>query len=303
MNEARKCVVVAYASEDHKVSTDTFQGLGRTTIIQSDRGLVVEPGAAFFFARALHRRKVPTAVISWLANDEAARRYASSLQDLGAETTGLSFRGSRSPSTYMFYTRDGEVVSFYDPGDVSTEATDTQRAEAKHASAVIFGVAPPEAVLDLITNVPKGAWVTWAVKADPASVTQEVAIALADRADAICFSEDEQSFLTVDRGLDLDALSRKGTVIVVTKGADGAQYSVNGLRLNVPARIRVDSSDPTGAGDTFAAGLTAALAFPSDQTGTRCSTQAQVERAVLLAESDATDLIIERKRKHDVHQF
>src|SRR5699024_5293708 len=126
-SETRKCVVIGYASEDHKVSTESFHGVGRTTIVRSDRGPVIEPGAVFFFARALSCRRVVTSVISWLANDDAADRYATSLRELGVAVEGLSFRGGRSPSTYMFYTRDGGVVSFYDPGDVDTAVTESQR--------------------------------------------------------------------------------------------------------------------------------------------------------------------------------
>lgn len=297
--ELPRCVVIGYAGEDHKMFTESFQGVGRTTIVRSGRGTVTEPGAVYFFARAMRRRDVPTSVVSWLGNDEAANRYASSLRELGVATEGLSFRGSRSPSAHMFYAGDGDVVSFYDPGDVATTVTESQRLEVQHASVVLIGVAPPEAVLEILAEVPADAWVTWAVKADPAAVTLAVARALAERADAICLSESEYSFLTMDRGLDLGALSRSGTIIVTTKGSEGAQCSVDGTQLSVPAPERIDFQDPTGAGDTFAAGLTAVLAFPPGSNATKRPTRIEVEHAVLLAESDAAGLIIERKRKYD----
>lgn len=295
----RRCVVIGYASEDRKVSTEVFQGLGRTTTIRSDRKPVIEPGAVYFFARALSRRQVPTTVVSWLGNDEIGERYNASLRELGVVDTAVSCSGTRSPTTHLFYDRDGEVASFYDPGDVVTTATDVQRRDVECARAVIVGVAPSQAVLELLGHVPNEAWLTWAVKADPAAVNPALAQALSARADAICLSESEREFLTIECGVDLDALSRRGTVIVTTMGSNGALCAVGGEEVSVPTRERIDIRDPTGAGDTFAGGLTAVLAFSTESIFVEPPTQVEAARAVACATSDAADLIIERKRQDD----
>lgn len=298
--EKLRCAVVGYASEDRKTSTELFQGLGRTTVVRSDRAPVTEPGAVYFFARALRRSLVPTAVISWLGNDRIADRFVASLHELGVDSTGVSQSGTRSPTTQLFYGRDGEVASFYDPGNVATGVTDTQRSEIERARAVIMGVAPSQVVLELLELVPKDAWLTWAVKADPAAVTPAVAQALAGRADAICLSESEREFLTADCGLDLDALSYEGTIIVTTMGPEGVECALGGEVFKAPARERLDIRDPTGAGDTFAAGLTAVLACSTGSDLTVRPTRAEIARAIAAAASDAADLIIERKRRNDV---
>lgn len=296
--------VVGYASEDRKVSTEVFQGLGRTTIVRSDYAPVTEPGAVYFFARALRRRKASTTVISWLGNDDIADRYAASLRALGAGSSGLSCAGTRSPTTHLYYGSDGEVASFFDPGDVNTSVTEAQRHVVGQADAVIIGVAPSDAVLELLSLVPERAFLTWAVKADPAAVTRAVAKALADRANAICLSGGERAFLTEDRGLDLEAMSRRGAVIVTTMSAEGALCTIDGEEFTVPARERIEIHDPTGAGDTFAAGLTVGLARSTTSSRDDCTrvlTRKELARAVASAASDAADLIIERKGHEDAH--
>jgi sugar/nucleoside kinase (ribokinase family) len=62
---------------------------------------------------------------------------------------------------------------------------------------------------------------------------------------------------------DVDAIVRRGVVVCVTGGANGARLYWEGQVIDVPG-ISVDEVDPTGAGDTFAGVFLATLLRTGD---------------------------------------
>jgi ribokinase len=125
------------------------------------------------------------------------------------------------------------------------------------ADWVCITIGPPaaaEVVLETIGNQAKLAWV---VKHDPRAMSLELAARIAERADLIFCSKAEASFL--GDALGAAARDRHGPVIIETHGGSGALIkSREGERF--VAAVAMSVSDPTGAGDTFAGGVLAAIA-------------------------------------------
>lgn len=290
MKSEERFTVVGYASADRKFSTGYFQGQNQTTMVCPERTTREEAGGVFYFARCLRRCGGDVGVVTWVGRDRASEQYLEALAEMSVNTSGVAQSAGRLPSSHMFYDDTGSVVSFYDPGTVDSVVSREQIDEVRLADNVLLGVAPERVICSLLAEVRPDAWVTWAVKADPIAVTPEVATLLVDRADLICLSEDEWSFVVSRSSADLLEISRRGTIVVVTRGADGALCLVDGKEVVVHPPDRIETSDPTGAGDTFAAGLTFALAESMSLD------MLSIQTAVRSAAQGAADLLIERER-------
>jgi ribokinase len=108
-------------------------------------------------------------------------------------------------------------------------------------------------MLTLITPEQK---LVWIVKNDPRAITPGQTAELAARADLIFCNGKERDFLEGARS-DI-AMRRAGQTIVETQGRRGAVFLRDGESTFVAAEP-VDVIDPTGAGDTFAGGVIAAM--------------------------------------------
>lgn len=255
-----RCVVVGYASLDFKYATEPFEGPGRTTLIRRplhDPG--GDPGAVAYFARGLARNGIVADVVTWVGSDEHGEVFREDHRQFGAGVAGIEAAGSRSPTTQIFWPHQGEPLVFFDPGELDQSLTAVQRELLADAHAVIVAVGPTEATADALSVIPADAKVMWVVKADPRSVTPELAAQLAARADVVCHSGAEIEFLHRSCGLDVDKLVADGRVVVETRGARGAVLRMPDGELVIQPPEPVAAEDTTGAGDTFAAGLMARL--------------------------------------------
>lgn len=284
-----RCAVLGYASLDHKYVTEPFCGPGHTTLVRrSLHGGGVLPGAAAYFAMGLAGNGVSVDLVSWVGDDEHGALFVDHHRRAGVRVEGVSRTGTRSPVTHMYWPDEGEPVVFFDPGDVDQTLTAVQRRVLASAPGVLVGVGPTAATADALATIPADAFVLWAVKCDPRSVTPELGAALAARADVICHSEAETAFLRDTLGLDLAAVAAGGTLVVETRGARGAVVRRDGRDELVAAPRQVAVEDTTGAGDTFAAGLMARLLQRTDMNET------ELEDAVLAACADVHALLLAR---------
>lgn len=260
MTKVHRCVVTGYASVDLKFATESFTGVGHTTLVKRPLSAgEPHPGAVTYFARSLRRNGLGVDLVSWLGSDDKGRVVLEEMTALGVGVSGLSLRGKRSPTSYMFYGPSGAAVTYYDAGDVDQSLTQQQQNLLARADSVLVGIGPAEATLELLDHIPGSAQVMWAVKADPASVPSALASALARRADIVCLSAGEEDFVAQTCGMSLVELSRQGALVVRTDGAKGASCLVEGEIAHRATVDPVDAEDATGAGDTFAAGLLARL--------------------------------------------
>lgn len=287
------CAAIGYASIDWKYATARFEGEGRTTIIRRPLSERPEPGAVWYFARALARHEHAVNVVTWVGADETGRGFIEHNRVAGIGIDGIAVCGVRSPACHMYYSDSGASVVYYDPGRMDQHLHDQQQRIVAEADVVLVGIGPPSATAEALGMVRDDALVMWAVKSDPSSLPPELAGRLADRADVICHNEPERTFLSQHGQLDLDAIVAGGTPIVMTSGPGEVLVRNAGGDLLVPGPPRVDALDATGAGDTFAGSLLARLVAAGLRRNATIS-QSALHAAIVGACDDACTLLMAR---------
>jgi ribokinase len=275
---------IGYASLDHAMAVGTFHGTAGTTLV---RRRLSDPwpdhGGFAHVTREVARRGLPAEAVSWLGPDEAGRSYLDRLRRDRVGIRGVAVTGSRTPSTYLLYAEDGATVCVYDPGDC-TQGTLTaeQRDVVGRCDWLVVTVGPSGATRQALDVLPDGARLAWTVKPDPDAFPEDLARRLLRRADVVTFGAGEGGFLAAVTGAVPPEGCRPDALVVRTGGAGRVRYWSAGRagELDVPV---VSGVDTTGAGDTFVAGLVAALA-----------TGAGHVEAVGSAADGATDLLRRR---------
>lgn len=259
MTDQSLCAV-GYASLDHKFRTRPFEGVGRTTLIERvvHQGQP-ESGAVAYFAQAAARHGLSTDVVTWVGEDDLGARFVESVAAAGVHTRGVSRRGSRTPSTYMFYPAARDEITFYDVGEVDSTLTGTQRDVFAAADAVILGICAEQSAWAALEEISDAATVMWAVKGDAQSMTPKLAGRLAERAQLITYSASEIDFLLSHCELDLARVARRENLVVETRGSAGVHYLLRGESHTTGPVQPLIVSDQTGAGDTFAGSLMARI--------------------------------------------
>lgn len=228
-------------------------------------------GAVFNTARALGRLGVPAGYLGPLSRDPFGQMLAGALAEAGV-ATGLCPRPDR-PTTLAFVTlQDGQArYAFFDrdtalsglrPGELpavpagtgalllggislASETAGPAFAALAHAAGDAVVMLDPNIRPDFVEN--EGAY--------RARLARLIA-----RADILKLSDEDLRWL--DPGPEVAAIARLRaagpSVVLITRGAAGAEAHHAGGVLRVPARP-VAVVDTVGAGDTFNAGVLAGL--------------------------------------------
>lgn len=257
-----RIAITGYASLDHVAVLDGIPGPGRTTTIldRPDGAWPRLGGSPAFVAAALVRNGIPQAYpVSWIGDDEAGGTYRSQLEHNGVPAEGLeAVPGARTPVAILAYEPQGGCICLYHPGvPEGLRLSGNQKHVLQQADWICVTVGPPVAtqgVLDIVRDDQKLAWV---VKHDPRAMSPELASRLAGRADLICHSQAESEFLKT--AVEASGNRRPGQIVIETRGGNGASFRRAGESIFV-ASEPLSVTDPTGAGDTFAGGVLAALA-------------------------------------------
>jgi ribokinase len=251
-----RVVVVGYAGLDYVVRLDSPPVADRTSTILSRAAQWPRLGGSpAYVAAALVAGGVAEAIpISWVGDDREGERYRASLAGRGVSEIGVGVRPGRTPVCILAYEPDGGCHCLYDPGlHAAAELDEGQRALIAAAEAICITVGPTRATREALALAQSSCPVAWVVKADPRAVPDDLATALAARADAIIFSRGEAEFVDLVIG---QAVARR-CVRIETRGAREVAINQNG-RVHVVPVEAVETDDPTGAGDTFAGGFLAA---------------------------------------------
>jgi len=256
-----KVVITGYASLDHVVMLDGVPQPGRTTTI-IERPADAWPrlgGSPSYVAAALVENGVSDAFpVSWIGDDEAGSAYRGQLAALRIPHNGVvAVAGARTPIAILAYEPLGGCVCLYHPGmPKDLTLSDSQRKLIAAADWLCVTIGPPGATEAALDALAPTASVAWVVKHDPRAMSPALAARLAAHADLICFSQAERAF--VPQALAASVGPRRSQLLIETRGRSGAVLTCDGGQHFVPTTPIV-AEDPTGAGDTFAGGVLAAL--------------------------------------------
>ncbi|MCB2126901.1 MAG: carbohydrate kinase [Rhodobacteraceae bacterium] len=231
-------------------------------------------GAVFNTAIALGRLGAPSGFLSGVSTDLFGQLLTAALAASGVDTAFL-VRSAR-PTTLAFVTlRDGQAsYAFYDentagrmirPGDLPTLP---ETVEALFFGGISLMVEPGGATYQALMEREAGSGRVMMLDPNirPSFIADEAAyrarigrmIALSD---IVKLSDEDLRWLVGGHGIaaGAEALLAKGPkAVFVTEGAAGAHAFTAAHSIFVPAR-RVEVADTVGAGDTFNAGVLAAL--------------------------------------------
>ncbi|MDO6966839.1 carbohydrate kinase family protein [Rhizobium alvei] len=254
-------VITGYASLDHVIVLDGDVRSGRTTTI-TRRPEKAWPrlggGPAYVAAAIAARHDGKVVAVSWVGEDNQGEVYREQLRQAGLSVDGIAaVPGARTPVSVLAYDPQGDCACLYDPG-LPAELTldENQRRLVREADFVCITIGPKAITDELIDLIDDRQILVWIVKNDPRAITPEQTAWLAARADAIFCNGREKAFLEQSR--PTGQAIRAGQLIVETQGRSGASFHRDGISHFVAAEP-VDVTDPTGAGDTFAGGVLAAM--------------------------------------------
>lgn len=254
-------VVTGYASLDHVIVLDGDVRPGRTTTILN-RPAKAWPrlggGPAYVTLSVAKSFDGFIAPVSWIGFDELGAVYLRHLQEGGVSVLGMSqVEAARTPVSVLAYDPNGDCAVLYDPGlPPGIGLTDAQRTLIRDADWIGVTIGPKIVTDELLSLIRPEQKLAWVVKNDPRAITPEQSAQLALRADLIFCNGRERAFLDNARQ-DSDAV-RKDQILVETQGRRGAVFIRNGESCFAAAQP-IDITDPTGAGDTFAGGVIAAI--------------------------------------------
>lgn len=192
-------LVFGHASLDYPMTIDEFHG-GDATSHVGERlgGSWPGVGGVAYLAAAARAIGSRAGVVSWVGPDLGGQSWLAALEHVGIDCTAVSVSGTRTPSSYLFYTAHQGTICIYDAGDCRTEAlTAIQATTLREATWCILAVGPASANREMLQQLPETALLAWAVKHDTAAFPNDVVESLFARSSVISYSEGEREFLTV----------------------------------------------------------------------------------------------------------
>jgi ribokinase len=260
-------LVAGYTSLDTAFVTERLPQRGETSILEGD---VIPPlrwgGCAPNVALWLRRLDVPAALVAWLGDDEAGRRYRDRLERAGVDLRGLGLGPRSSPRSLLVYTKEGDGFCLFHPSGADDQVFEARDLvdEARWVAVTVGAEKLTRSLLEASEPaVAEGrVRLAWDVKADRRAFPPDL-VARLSGAHLVHLNRAETEFLGEALGLSRpaepgDLLERGAEVVAMTRGREGASVFWAEGRRDLPAEP-VDVRDPTGAGDAFVAGMLAGL--------------------------------------------
>jgi len=243
------------------------------------------PGGAANTAANLAALGARVRLVSAVGADAAGAELGARLRELGVDETGVLTVPGRATVAKRRVLADGQILVRYDEGDTTPLQAAEDRAVAEHLDRALDGAAAlvvcdygggtlGDAVRARIAERPRGGVPLLVVDAHDLARWAEVSptVVTPNVAEAVALLGEGALGAGPDRAAGLDArradlLARSGAeVAVVTLDRDGSVL-LEGTRP--PHRTYADPAPPqhtAGAGDSFVAGLTLALAAGAPST-------------------------------------
>jgi ribokinase len=274
-------VVTGYASLDYAVRLDRPPRPDTTATILSraDEWPRLGGSPAYVAAALVEGGACDAIPISWVADDADGARYREGLARLGVRTDGIALRSGRTPVCILAYQPDGACHCLYDPGLAEPIELDPRQGELVAAAEwVCLTIGPAGATRTALAVVRSDAKVVWAVKADARALPEDLASAIAARADIVAFSRGEAKF--VGKARVSAGAQKQSQILIETRGREGVALSVGGREDVFPVEP-LAADDTTGAGDTFLGGFLAASILNSVPPSVAAKAGIEAARALL----------------------
>ena len=254
-----KLLVTGYASLDYPVSlAGTVQPDKTTHITHRDpQAWPRTGGSPYYVAAAAARLDMEAQPVTWVGKDELAQKYLDDCDSAGISTSGVAqLQGQRSPTCLMIHQGDGSTSCLFDPAFSGKEAiTDSQREMIAKCENICITVGPGHLVAEILALVADDANLYWVTKNDERAFPSAACQQLAQNSLVIFCNQRERSWI--------EAFNPSAQIIVETQGAGGCKVITSG-REEIVTATSVRTSDPTGAGDTFAGGFIETLCRTGD---------------------------------------
>jgi fructokinase len=241
---------------------------------QGEKGFAPYAGGAIFnTAIALGRLGVPTAFFTGLADDMMGEILRETLTASKVDFTPCAIVSRPSTIAFVKLVNGQATYAFYDEGTAGRMITEADlptlddRCEALHFGAIslipepcgstyeaLMGREHARRVISLDPNIRPGF-----IKDKQAHMAR--ISRMAAMSDILKFSDEDLAWFGIEGDHDALAahwLTQGAKLVVITKGAEGAEGYTRSLKVTVPSE-RVSVVDTVGAGDTFDAGILASL--------------------------------------------
>ena len=258
----KRAVLSSYATLDHVMTTAAPAiGTGTTPVRMVAGAWPSAGGAAFYAAARLAAYGHVARPLVTIGSDVGGDAYLSACRSHGVAVDGITVQpGGRSPTCVLLHHYDGPYTCLLDGGTPPPVALSVdQAALINDADLVVIAAGPPTTTAAVLARVRPGQIVAWIVKADPTCFTEPLCRDLIARADFIFYNAAERALVDVGG----PAFCRK-QLRIETHGANGVMLHDGNVSVHQPV-ARVETQDPTGAGDTLAGSRSFGVTMPPSQ--------------------------------------
>jgi adenosine kinase len=187
--------------------------------------------------------------------DDAAS-YLERLDQLGLPRTHVrQIPGSFSAQAFITTDLDDNQITAFHPGAMSFSHLN----KVQQASGAQLGIVAPDSREGMMQHARDFAAVGLPFIFDPGQglpmFNGDELLDFIHLADYACFNDYEAKLFCDHAGLSLDELAASVQALIVTRGGEGSDIHVDGVRHRIPCVTADAVLDPTGCGDAYRAGL------------------------------------------------
>jgi adenosine kinase len=158
---------------------------------------------------------------------------------------------------------DNQITAFH-PGAMNHSHLN----DAGAASDIKLGIVSPDGREGMLTHCAQFAQAGIPFVFDPGQgmplFNGEELMQMVRHSDYVTLNDYEAQLLQTRTGQTLEQMGREVKALIVTKGAEGADFYVDGKAIHIPTAPVHAVIDPTGCGDAFRAGLLYGIAHGFD---------------------------------------
>lgn len=182
--------------------------------------------------------------------------YATRLENLGlTQEHILPVHGSYTAQAFITTDLSDNQITAFHPGAMNH----SHQNDVRTASNIRLGIVSPDGREGMISHCAQFEQSGIPFIFDPGQgmplFNGDELMAMVRQADFVTLNDYEAQLLQARTGKSLTELSDEVSALIVTKGAEGSDFHVQGKAIAIPVAPVNQVVDPTGCGDAFRAGL------------------------------------------------